>query len=418
MRVAFLVNDLALSGGVGVVVEHARQLARNHGFDASLVLVRDQPTPTWGYEALPEVTVLTLDEARGREFDIAIATWWETTFSLFHIPAARYAYFVQSLEDRFYEREEAGRLGAALTLDLPVAFITEATWIADVLSQLRPEAPLHLVRNGIDKSIHTPVERVEPHLDGDGPLRVLIEGHPGVWFKGVEESIRSVRAMSEPHHLTLVTGFREDLRDDADVDEVLGPLSQREMAAAYRRSHVILKQSRVEGMYGPPLEAFHQGCTVVTTPVTGHDEYVVHGWNGLVTEWDDIGGTARMLDLLARDGRYLHFLRSNALDTARGWPSWDQAAQIMAMALHRIRHEDPPPAETTAAAMLADLRGGIETYHAHLTERAELIRTVQRVERVKALPGLRQARRAWRSEPVQRTVGPWAIKTAKRLLRR
>ena len=33
VKVAFLVNDLQLSGGVGVVVEHARQLARHHGFD-------------------------------------------------------------------------------------------------------------------------------------------------------------------------------------------------------------------------------------------------------------------------------------------------------------------------------------------------------------------------------------------------
>ena len=416
MKVAFLVNDLQLSGGVGVVVEHARQLARHHGFDSSLVLVRDQEAPSWGYTALPEVHVLTLDEAREQHFDIAVATWWETTFSLFHVPAKRYAYFVQSLEDRFYHREEAGRLGASLTLDLPVAFITEATWIADVLSQLRPDAPLHLVRTGIDKDIFAPVDKVEPHLDG--PLRVLIEGHPGVWFKGIEESIKSVRAMAEPHHLTLVTGFREDLRDDADVDEVLGPLSQREMAEAYRRSHVILKHSRVEGMFGPPLEAFHQGCTTVTTPVTGHDEYVVHNWNGLVTEWDDVAGTARRLDLLARDGTLLHFLRTNALATARAWPSWDQAAQIMAMALHRVAEEEPPPATTSAAAMLADLRAGVETYHGHLAERAEFLRAVQRVDRVKALPGVRQARGAWRSERVQSTVGPWAIKTAKRLLRR
>ena len=416
MKLAFLVNDLQLSGGVGVVVEHARQLARHHGFESSLVLVRDQEAPSWGYTALPEISVLTLHEAREQHFDIAVATWWETTFSLFHIPAKKYAYFVQSLEDRFYQRDEAPRLGAGMTLDLPVAFITEATWIADVLEQLRPDAPVHLVRNGIDKDIFAPVDDIKPHVEG--PLRVLIEGHPTVWFKGIEESIASVRAMSEPHHLTLVTGFREALRDGTDVDEVIGPLSQREMAEAYRRSHVILKLSRVEGMYGPPLEAFHEGCTVVTSPVTGHDEYVVHGWNGLVTEWDDVAGTARRLDLLARDVRLLHELRTNALATARAWPSWDQSSQMMALALHRVAREAAPPAETTAKAMLADLRGGLETYEVHLAERSEYARAVERVDRVKALPGIRQVREAWRSEGVQRTIGPLAIRTAKKLLKR
>ena len=56
MKVCFLVNDLQLSGGVGVVVEHARRLAHDHGFDTALVLVREQETPSWRYEALAERT--------------------------------------------------------------------------------------------------------------------------------------------------------------------------------------------------------------------------------------------------------------------------------------------------------------------------------------------------------------------------
>ena len=90
------------------------------------------------------------------------------------------------------------------------------------------------------------------------------------------------------------------------------------MAAEYERHDVVLKLSRVEGMFGPPLEGFHRGATCVVTPVTGHDEYVEHGVNGLVIDWDDERGTARALDLLARDASLLHLLRSNALATARG----------------------------------------------------------------------------------------------------
>ena len=40
-------------------------------------------------------------------------------------------------------------------------------------------------------------------------------------------------------------------------------------------------------MFGPPLEGFHQGATCVTTEVTGHEEYVEHGYNALVCDWDD-----------------------------------------------------------------------------------------------------------------------------------
>ena len=152
MRVAFLLKDLQLSGGVGVVVTHARNLAADHSFDVTLVLTDAQEDVHWAYEQLPHLHVVELADALEETFDVAVSTWWETAYSLFQLNARRYASFVQSLEDRFYEGHESiERLAARLTLDLPVSFITEAEWIAQSLAQLRPDASVHLVRNGIDK---------------------------------------------------------------------------------------------------------------------------------------------------------------------------------------------------------------------------------------------------------------------------
>ena len=166
------------------------------------------------------------------------------------------------------------------------------------------------------------------------------------------------------------------------------------MADLYERNDVLLKLSSVEGMFGPPLEAFHRGATCVVTPVTGHDEYVEHGWNGLLADWDDLRGTARQLDLLARDRALLAFLRANALETARAWPSWDQASQFMAAALLAIRREPAPGGGAAAARLLADLRGGLEDYHLHLRERAVSAYRLQRIqERVRGVLSVWPVRR-------------------------
>ena len=45
----------------------------------------------------------TLD---GIEFDLAVATFWDTVPFLWRVPAKRQAYFVQSLEDRFHHHDE------------------------------------------------------------------------------------------------------------------------------------------------------------------------------------------------------------------------------------------------------------------------------------------------------------------------
>jgi glycosyltransferase involved in cell wall biosynthesis len=410
MRVAFLVNDLQLSGGVGVVLQHARRLSELEGWEVTLVLVREDEGPSWhGYEQLPHLHIRSREQALAERYDVAVATWWETTFTLFELAAERYAYFVQSLEDRFYLHDEAGRLGAGLTLDLPVAFITEAGWIAQTLAGLRPDAPCYLVRNGVDKGVFAPVQRVEPSMHA--PLRILIEGSPTSWFKHVHAAIDAASAMSEARHVTVVCGERKALGEVA-ADEVVGPLSHREMAELYGRTDVVLKLSSVEGMFGPPLEGFHGGATCVVTPVTGHEEYVQHGYNALLCDWDDLRGTARQLDLLARDRELLHYLRCNALETARGWPDWGQASQFMAAALQAIAREPQPGGVAASARMLADLRGAIEIYQGQLRERLEFARRADRFDRLAA-----RVRRSVAMRGLQRLRRYRAVRVAARPLR-
>jgi O-antigen biosynthesis protein len=398
VKVAFLVNDLQLSGGVGVVVAHARQLHDRHGFVVTLVLAREQEDPHWHHERLEGLPVASLDEARRERYDVAVSTWWETAFVLFELHADRYASFVQSLEDRFYRAGEAERLGARLVLDLPVAFITEARWIAATLSGLRPDAPCYLVRNGIDKRVFASPSEPTPRIDG--PLRVVVEGYANNWFKGVNEAVAAVGQMREPHQLTIVAPNRDGLVADR-ADRVVGPVSQRELAALYAETDVLVKLSRVEGMYGPPLEAFHMGATCVTTEVTGHEEYVEHGVNALVCDWDDPRGTARQLDLLARDRVLLHELRLGALETARAWPTWEQAGQFMAGVLHTIRREPAPDPNAALARLMADVRAGVEEHREVIVNRKLLNWKVNRYER---LPGIRHALALRRRKGVQRLL--------------
>jgi glycosyltransferase involved in cell wall biosynthesis len=348
VRVAFLLQDLQLSGGVGVVVEHASQINRHHGFDARLVLTRPADEPHWAYRGLRDVPVMTLEEARAERFDVAAATWWETASVLFQLRADRHTYFLQLLEDSTYPPDAPERLAAAITTALPVRFITEARWIAETVGRFQPGNRALYVRNGIAKdTFRSPPEPPPAH----GPLRIVIEGSRHLAHKGVDDALAVVRLMREPRHVTLVTPHRPDTTLEG-VDRWVSGLSHPQVAELLSAQHVMLKLARVEGMYGPPLEAFHMGATCVTTPVTGFDEYIRHNWNGVVVGWDDPHGTARALDLLARDRARLQFLRLNALRTARAWPSWEQSSRVMALALRAV-HREPPPDLRAAGVRLA-----------------------------------------------------------------
>lgn len=413
-KIAFLLNTIGLSGGVGVIMKHALALNSVHGHEVTIVLTEGNGGDHWGFDELDSLEITDLEAVHDRRFDIAIATWWGTARVLGEVHADRHAYFVQSIEDRFYPPATIERMLATQTYNLPVDYITEASWIKDFLGQLNPDNSCQLVRNGIDKEIFSPAPpstEAAPEAGASPPLKVLIEGHPDIPNKGVIEAVEAVGQMSADYELTCIMPASScEFKFPGDA-KVIGPLDFQGMADAYRSNDVLVKLSRVEGMFGPPLEAFHCGATAVVAPVTGHEEYIAHGVNAIVVDWDDPHGTARWLDLLAADRSLLSVLKSNARETADAWPSWEVSSTQFNDAVAAILASPPPDAES---AMRSNLR---DTYAI-----AELVRRKHALELDDARWGgganriLRGARRV-RSAIVSR-LSPESKGRLKRLLGR
>ena len=208
MRVAFLVHSLGLWGGVGVVVEHARALRAEHDVDARLVLTRPERTADWGgHGGLAAVPVLTLQEARDEHWDIVVATWWETVFTM-HELLLRALRLLRAVDGGALLRARGPARGAAaLTHDLPLAFITEARWMVEQLTARRPG---QAVPTSATASTRTSSDRCRgagaPHRRAAADPR---RGQPGGGDQGRGEALAAAAAMHEPHTVTLVCGDRE-----------------------------------------------------------------------------------------------------------------------------------------------------------------------------------------------------------------
>jgi hypothetical protein len=216
LRVAFLVDSLGASGGMATVRRYARHLRDRESMDVRLVVTASKPGPLPAAdEGIP---ARSLAEARADPVDVAVATWWTTAEALFELEAARRVVFLQSLESRFYPTDDAAdRLGALAVLDLPVDYIAVGTHMRRLLERLRPEARCHVVAGGIDKAVFAPRGGAPPV---DERLRVLVEGQPTLWFKGVAEACAAVSAMREPATLTLVMADPSEAAGfDADRSE-------------------------------------------------------------------------------------------------------------------------------------------------------------------------------------------------------
>src|SRR5450759_4119126 len=101
-EICFLVGSVAISGGTYVIFQHASYL-QSKGFKVTLAV--QEPfsaiTYAWHPQAV-ELTLIDFEAAKAKSYDLVIATWWKTALALADFETPRYAYFVQSIESRFY----------------------------------------------------------------------------------------------------------------------------------------------------------------------------------------------------------------------------------------------------------------------------------------------------------------------------
>ncbi len=337
LRIVFLIGSADISGGTYVIFEHALR-AQRAGCEVVIVpmFALEGVADAW-HPALRELEFATFDEVADRDFDIAIATWWPTVYELPRVRFRHAVYFVQSAESRFYavgpDRDAAGLAELTYTVGLPA--ITIAVWLQMYLG-FQHGMISFLCRNGIDKSRYAVAgPSIEPRLT-DG-LRVLVEGSTAP-MKGLEHAVQAALDGGAAE-VWLLTPSPVDRMDG--VTKVISRIPADQTAPVYRSCDVLLKFSQVEGMYGPPLEMFHCGGTVVSNDVTGHDEYVRDGFNGLVVPTDDLEAAAEAIARLTKDRELLERLRAGAVATANSWHDWDAAGEEFLRLLTAIAKQRP-----------------------------------------------------------------------------
>ncbi len=347
MRIAFIIGSTDIGGGTYVIFQHALY-AKQLGHDVELIHILPQSHKNKWHPALDALTFVTPEEASGRHYDIAIATWWPTVGYLPKISATEYVYFVQSIESWFVPDQEVGvRRQIDATYLTPVPIITEARWIQEYLKkQLSHNA--YLAPNGIAKDF----------LSSDGPcmapppkkgIRVLVEGPVGVDFKNVPRTIELVKK-AKPSEIWLLTSSR--ISWYPGVDKVFSCIPADKVGEVYRSCDVLVKLSYVEGMFGPPLEMFHCGGTAVVYDVTGHDEYM-NDLNSVIIPTGDEVAVVDAIKRLQNSPELLRKLKQGAQETARNWPDWDTASEKFFIAVENILAEAPAITGIEIEAMLA-----------------------------------------------------------------
>ena len=320
-KIAFLLPGVGISGGIAVVFKHI-ELLMQEGFDAFVINIGDEGDGAW-YPDNP-VPIIHISDPRSYVFegiDLLFATGWSTAEWLDKFTAKRKLYFVQSDERRFFEdRPLVDKIHK--TYLMPCEYLTEAIWVKKMLLEEFGHVA-HYVPNGIDIDRFFPGEPME--RKPSGKIRILLEGPIVIPFKGVSDSYAAIEGLDCEVWIVSSAGSPPN---DWKYDKFFHGVSFGDMRSIYSSCDVFLKMSRVEGFFGPPMEAMACGCSVVVGKVTGYEEYIVDGVNALVVEQGDVSAARQAVIRLMGDSRLRENLIQGGFDTVTQW-GWDRSKRAM-----------------------------------------------------------------------------------------
>jgi len=199
--------------------------------------------------------------------------------------------------------------------------MTEAKWIKQWLKEKFNKNALY-VPNGINTNIFYPDTPLAPK--SKNKKRVLLEGAINLPFKGMAEAFEVIKDINCEVWCVSYDGKpKPEWRCDRFFEKV--PMDQ--MRHIYSSCDILLKLSRVEGFFGPPLEMMACGGVPIIAKVTGYDEYIKDGYNALVTEAGNIHKTKKVLKKLINDKKLYQKLLIGCKNTVKNM-NWDKSIKI------------------------------------------------------------------------------------------
>jgi len=94
------------------------------------------------------------------------------------------------------------------------------------------------------------------------------------------------------------------------------------MPKIYSSCDILLKLSKVEGFFGPPLEMMACGGVPIVSRVTGYNEYIKNNYNALVTNTDNPQLTKKLINHLITNPTLYRHLQIGGQKTAKLF-NWD-----------------------------------------------------------------------------------------------
>jgi hypothetical protein len=267
LRIAYLMEDTALSGGTRVMLAQADALiARGHHVR---IVTKGLPL-TWRPSRAEWVYVDDFNTYDARGDDFVMATFWTTLSAAWAIAPEKALHLCQGYEGAFTAYQPIrGEIDASYRLPIPKLVVARS--LIDICRRFTDDVTY--IGQIVDDDFFRP--RTPP--EGD-PLRVLLCGESQVDLKGIADGYGAAahaRWFHQRFDLVRASPWAPSREEPLDaVQEFHVALNSREMTRLVHSCDVLIAPNhREEGFGLPAAEAMASGIPVVMTAIPSYQSF-------------------------------------------------------------------------------------------------------------------------------------------------
>jgi hypothetical protein len=313
LRIAYLMEDTALSGGIRVQLAQADALiARGHRVR---IVTKGLPV-TWRSSRAEWIYVDDFNTYDARDDDFVIATFWTTLAPAHTIAPGKALHLCQGYEGAFTAyRSIRAEIDAAYRLPVPKLVVTRS--LIPICRQFTEDVTYigQIVDDDFFRAC-TPPENAPP--------RVLLCGESQIDLKGIAEGYGAAahaRWFHQRFDLVRVSPWAPSREEPLDsVQEFHVALNTREMTRLTHSCDVLIAPNhREEGFGLPAAEAMASGIPVIMTAIPSFQSFdEKHDYAAFAPEGNAVELGERLIEMLGDDA-LRERLRARGREVAEQW---------------------------------------------------------------------------------------------------
>lgn len=321
LDIIYLMIWTQICGGSKIILEYANRI-QEEGHNVTIITYDNKPE--W-FALNPNIKFVQVPDSDDwkdyiKECDVIVATSWKAIYTAVESKKAPVIFFEQGGSHIFDSNiSKKKRQTVQNRINLVPYIYTVSSYTKDKIKEIYGRES-KVICNAVDGNIFYPRENKEK--PDKNSIDITIIGSEDFKFKNIENILKAIRILKEDYKNINLNWITQTEPTKNKEKPIINP-RQKEIGNILRKTDIYICNSEYESFGLPTLEAMTCGATVITTDTGGMRDFVIDGYNALITKKNDISDIVDKVKLLIEDVELRKKLSKNGMKTAKkfNWKS-------------------------------------------------------------------------------------------------